>query len=89
MTNNGGTGEANQLFLGNGAGVFSRVTSGPAVSGGAPSTGVVRFDANGDGHDDLYVTNGGGANNQRFVGRGANKLASVCKTLVRFIETHQ
>ena len=56
-------GQANEVLLHDGAGGYSRLTSGPLVERTDNSRGGFRFDATGDGTaDDVFVANYGQAN---------------------------
>jgi enediyne biosynthesis protein E4 len=51
---------------------FTRIMSGPHVTGGGASRSVNWVDVNGDGYPDLFVSNGleGGENNRLFINNG-------------------
>eukprot|EP01045_Picozoa_sp_COSAG04_P043668 COSAG04_NODE_14419_length_569_cov_0.517021_2_plen_129_part_01 len=54
--------QPNELLLNDGAGGFTRVTSGAAVERADWSYGGIAFDANDDGDQDVMVFNSGQAN---------------------------
>eukprot|EP01045_Picozoa_sp_COSAG04_P011115 COSAG04_NODE_707_length_10916_cov_5.167052_4_plen_827_part_00 len=72
-------GAANQLWLGDGAGGFTRVTSGAVVERADASNGGIAFDVDGDGDEDLMVFNGGndGTANELLLNDGAGDFTRV------------
>ena len=60
--------EGNRLFRNDGDGTFTDVTAQAGVAGRHWGMGVCAADVNGDGHEDLYVTNAGP--NLLYLGRG-------------------
>src|SRR5690554_3625073 len=54
----------NMLFVNNGNGTFTKITSGNIVNDGGFSYGGCVGDYNNDGRLDLFVANGGGSVNQ-------------------------
>eukprot|EP01045_Picozoa_sp_COSAG04_P010696 COSAG04_NODE_661_length_11448_cov_24.495903_1_plen_1474_part_00 len=66
-------GGENELLINDGAGGFTRVTSGPAVERADDSCGGIAFDATGDGTaDDVMVVNGG--ENELLINDGAGSF---------------
>eukprot|EP01045_Picozoa_sp_COSAG04_P002464 COSAG04_NODE_90_length_26856_cov_18.273723_20_plen_2565_part_00 len=67
----------NELLINDGAGEFTRVTSGAAVERADWSEAGVAFDANGDGLSDLMIFNSFGATNELLLNDGAGGFARV------------
>ena len=67
---------SNKLFRGDGAGGMAEVTAGPAVNSGGTTRHSLFFDANGDGHQDIYASNRGAKNNL-FINQGDGEFTSV------------
>jgi len=63
-------------------GTFARVTNGFTNNPTGPSKASVAGDFDGDGDEDLFVANGGGADNFLYLGDGAGALAQDTSSLV-------
>lgn len=70
--------KGNQLFENDGSGRFTDVTEKAGVGDTGYGVGVTVGDANGDGHQDLYVTNIGA--NTLYLGRGDGTFEDATKT---------
>jgi hypothetical protein len=53
---NGGAGD--RIYRNNGNGTFTDVTAGTGISNPSPTVAPIWFEANGDGHLDLFIANG-------------------------------
>lgn len=67
----------NTLFINNGDGSFSEMTTGPVVADAGRSTGGSFGDFDNDGHLDLFVSNYYGLNNFLYLNDGAGTFTKV------------
>ncbi len=70
-------GQNNFLYLNNGNGTFSKITSGVIVNDGGNSMGASWGDYNNDGNIDLFVTNGNNQNNFLYRNNGNGNFTKI------------
>lgn len=75
----------NMLFLNNGNGTFTKITSGPVVTDGGFSYGGCFGDYNNDGFPDLFVENGGSNANQNnflYINNAGNSFNKITTGII-------
>ena len=70
-------GITNLLFINNGNGTFTQVTTGPVVTDISASSGGSFGDYNNDGYPDLFVQNYYGNNNHLYLNTGSGSFTKV------------
>ncbi len=74
--------KTNLLFINNGDGSFTTVTSGPVVTDVSTSSGGCFGDFNNDGHLDLFVQNYFGNNNHFYINQGNGAFSKVTSGVI-------
>ncbi len=77
ISNGPNGGQNNRLYLNNGDGSFTAITTGDIVSDGEPSDGATFADIDNDGDLDAFVVNWYNANNMLFVNDGSGTFTRV------------
>lgn len=83
LTNEGG--KPNQLFLNNGSGGFTTVTSGSIVTSAKTSFGSSWADYDNDGDLDLFVANFGGNKSQLFQNDGKGNFTEIINSVINAV----
>ena len=71
--------KTNLLFINNGDGSFTEVTTGPVVTDISTASGGSFGDFNNDGHLDLFVQNWFGNDNQLYINQGGGSFIKITR----------